>query len=374
LGALENIKPTDDQVDSTYTGANIMQEFGVEARLRIPKFLLPVRTDQFIRKYNPQTNIRLSYNYQKRPDYIRTMANASFGYDWRGTEKIIHRVYPIEASLILTPYKSDFFREWLEGTYLFYSYEPQLITDTRYSMIWSNQKLLKSQNFQDVRLNLETAGNLLYAGFSAFGTPPEDGNYQILGVDFAQYLKADIDLRSYIFLYEDISLVLRGFAGVGYAYGNSRSMPFVKQYFSGGANSIRAWQVKDLGPGSFNDPDESEYPNQTGDVKLEFNMEYRFKLFWKLEAALFLDAGNIWSLSSEDDREGAGFEFNRFYREMAVGTGVGARAIFSFLIFRFDLGIPLRNPYAIEGSNWLPGNSGITGSDLTFNIAIGYPF
>ena len=172
----------------------------------------------------------------------------------------------------------------------------------------------------------------------------------------------------------DISLILRGFAGVAYAYGNSNAMPFEKQFFSGGANSIRAWQVKDLGPGSYEDPEESDYPNQTGDVKLEFNMEYRFKLFWKLEAALFLDAGNIWSLSAEDDREGAGFEFNRFYKELAVGTGVGARAVFSFLVFRFDLGIPLRNPYAIEGSNWLPGNSGVKGEDLTFNLAIGYPF
>lgn len=374
MGAIENIRPTGEESDSAYTGPNIMQEFGVEARLRIPKFLLPVKTDQFIRKFNPQTNIRLSYNYQKRPDYIRTLANASFGYDWKGTEKLMHRVYPFEASLILTPYKRDDFQEWLEGKYLYYSYEPHLIIDTRYSLVWSNQKLLKNQSFQDFRLNLEGAGNLLYAGFTAFATDPGDQNYQILGVDFAQYLKADIDLRSYIFLYEDISLVLRGFAGVGYAYANSSAMPFEKQYFSGGANSIRAWQVKDLGPGSYNDPEESAYPNQTGDVKLEVNMEYRFKLFWKLEAALFLDAGNIWSLSSEDDRVGAGFEFNRFYREIAVGTGVGTRAVFSFLVFRFDLGIPLRSPYSIEGSNWLPGNSGISGSDLTLNIAIGYPF
>jgi len=374
MGAIENLKHTGDQIDTTYSGPSIMQEYGIEARLRIPKFLLPVRTDQFIRKFNPQTNIRLSYNYQKRPDYTRTLASASFGYDWKGTEKIIHRVYPFEASLILTPYKSDFFQDWLEGKYLFYSYEPQLIVDTRYSMIWSNQKLLKNQNFQDIRLNVETAGNLLYAGFKAFAPAPDSGNYQILGVDFAQYFKADIDLRSYIFLYEDISLILRGFAGVGYAYGNSNAMPFEKQYFSGGANSIRAWQVKDLGPGSYVDPEESDYPNQTGDIKLEFNMEYRFKLFWKLEAAFFLDAGNIWSLSSEDDREGAGFEFNRFYKEFAFGTGVGARAVFSFLVFRFDLGIPLRSPYPIEGSNWLPRNSGVKGEDLTFNLAIGYPF
>jgi outer membrane protein assembly factor BamA len=374
MGAIENLKYTGEEVDSSLTGPSIMQEYGIEARLRIPKFLLPFRTNRFIRKFNPQTNIRLSYNYQKRPDYTRTLASASFGYDWKGTENIIHRVYPIEASLILTPYKSDFFQDWLEGKYLFYSYEPQLIMDTRYSMIWSNQKLLKNQNFQDIRFNVETAGNLLYGGFSAFAATPDSGNYQILGVDFAQYFKADIDQRSYIFRYEDISLILRGFAGVGYAYGNSSAMPFEKQYFSGGANSIRAWQVKDLGPGSYIDPEESDYPNQTGDVKLEFNMEYRFKLFWKLEAALFLDMGNIWSLSSEDDREGAGFEFNRFYNEFALGTGVGTRAVFSFLVFRFDLGIPLRSPYPIEGSNWLPRNSGVKGEDLTFNLAIGYPF
>jgi hypothetical protein len=351
-----------------------MQEFGVEARLRIPKFLLPFKTERFIRKYNPQTNLRLSYNYQKRPDYIRTLANASFGYDWKGNENMVHKVYPIEASLILTPFKSDEFQDWLEGKYLFYSYEPHLIIDQRYSLVWSNQKLLKNQNFQDIRVNVETAGNLLYGGYSLFAPDPEDNNHQLLGVDFAQYLKADIDFRSYTFLYEDVLLVLRGFAGVGYAYGNSAAMPFEKQYFSGGANSIRAWQVKSLGPGSYADPDASDYPNQTGDVKLEANMEYRFKLFWKLEAALFLDVGNIWSLSTEDDREGAGFEFNRFYKELAVGTGVGTRFVSSFFVFRLDLGIPLRNPYQVQGAHWLPGNAGVAWNDLAFNLAIGYPF
>ncbi len=373
-GALENLKKGNAISDSSYTGPDLMQEFGVEARLRIPKFLLPLKTTQFIRKYNPQTNIRLSYNFQKRPDYTRSLASASFGYDWRGNEKLRHRVFPLEASLILTPYKSQGFQDWLEGKYLYYSYEPHFIVNSRYSMVWTNQKLLKNQNFQDVRINIEPAGNLLYFGFSTFTPRPDSSNYKILGVDFAQYLKADIDFRSYTFLERDISLVLRGFAGVGWAYGNSNAMPFEKQYFSGGANSIRAWQVKSLGPGSYQDPNQTAYPNQTGDVKLEANMEYRFKLFWKLEAALFMDVGNIWSLSSADDREGAGFKFNRFYRELAVGTGVGTRAVFSFFVFRFDLGIPLRSPYPIEGDHWLPGNSGINGRDLTFNLAIGYPF
>lgn len=373
-GALENLKEGTAPTDSTQSGPSLMQEFGVEARLSIPKFLLPLKTTQFIRKYNPQTSIRLSYNYQKRPDYIRTLANASFGYDWRGSQNMRHRVYPLEASLILTPYKSDAFQGWLEGKYLYYSYQPHLIVNNRYSLVWSNQKLLKNQNFQDIRFNVETAGNLLYLGFKFFNPGTDSGKYQVLGVNFAQYIKTDIDFRSYTFLYEDISLVLRGFAGVGLAYGNSNAMPFEKQYFSGGANSIRAWQVKSLGPGSYQDPNQTTYPNQTGDVKLEANMEYRFKLFWKLEAALFLDVGNIWSLSTEDDREGAGFVFNRFYKELAVGTGVGARAVFSFFVFRFDLGIPLRSPYPVEGENWLPGNAGVKGRDLTFNLAIGYPF
>jgi outer membrane protein assembly factor BamA len=373
-GAIEALSENISEADSTYSGLNLMQEFGVEARLRIPKFLLPFKSEQFIRKYNPQTNIRLSYNYQKRPDYIRTLANASFGYDWRGNAKTLHKVYPIEASLILTPYKSQGFQDWLDGKYLFYSYEPHLIIDTRYSVVWTNQKLLKNQNFQDIRLNLETAGNLMYAAYSLLAPDPGKNNYQLLGVDFAQYLKVDIDFRSYTFLYEDVLLVLRGFAGVGYAYLNSTAMPFEKQYFSGGANSIRAWRVKSLGPGSYEDPTKSLYPNQTGDVKLEVNMEYRFKLFWKLEAALFMDVGNIWSLSSLDDREGAGFEFNRFYKELAVGTGAGTRFVSSFFVFRFDVGVPLRNPYPIEGHNWLPGNRGVAWQDLTFNLAIGYPF
>jgi outer membrane protein assembly factor BamA len=372
-GAIETLKETGE--DTISQGRfNLMQEFGVQARLRIPKFLLPFRSDQFIRRYNPQTNIRLSYNYQKRPQYTRTLANASFGYEWRSSEELLHRVYPLEASLILTPYMRQDFADWLEGKYLFYSYEPHLIIDTRYSFIWSNQKLLKNQNFQDIRVNLETAGNLLYGGYKLFAPDPGDGNYQMFGVDFAQYVKGDIDFRSYNFIYEDISLILRGFAGIGFAYLNSAAIPFEKQYFSGGANSIRAWQVKNLGPGSYDDPEKTAYPNQTGDVKLEANMEYRFPLFWKLEAALFLDVGNIWSLSREDNRPGAGFEFKRFYKELAVGTGAGTRLVFSFFILRFDLGIPLRNPFPIEGSNWLPGNSGISGKDLTFNIAIGYPF
>jgi outer membrane protein assembly factor BamA len=203
---------------------------------------------------------------------------------------------------------------------------------------------------------------------------PDSGNYKIFGVDFAQYLKGEIDYRHFNYLYEGISFVTRAYIGAGIPYLNSTALPFEKQFFSGGANSIRAWQVKNLGPGSYNDTLQSNYPNQTGDIKIEANMEYRFKLFWKLESAVFLDIGNIWSLSAQDEREGARFKFNTFYKQLAVGTGIGARLDFNFFVFRLDLGIPLRNPYPRQGSNWLPGNAGIRGKDLTVNVAIGYPF
>ncbi len=373
LGAVESLRKTASEAVREQ-GLDFMQEYGVEARLRIPKFLLPFRTDQFIRQFNPQTSIRLTYNYQNRPQYNRTLANASFGYEWKGNEHLVHRVWPAEASLILTPYIHPDMLEWLAGKYLFYSYEPHMILNSRYSVAYNTQKVLKRQDFIDVRYNLESAGNLLYGGYRMFKSEADPGDFQVFGVDFAQYIKTDIDFRSYHFFYDDISLVFRGFAGVGFAYGNSTAMPFEKQYFSGGANGIRAWRVKNLGPGSYDDQEETSWPNQTGDVKLEANVEYRFRLFWKLEGALFLDAGNIWSLSKEDDRPGAGFEFDRFYKEFAVGTGFGARLVFNFFILRFDLGVPLRNPFPVSGSNWLPGNAGIGTKDLSFNIGIGYPF
>ncbi len=368
MGAIETLK------EATERGYGNMVEFGVEGRIRFPKFMLPFKTEQFIRKYNPKTNLSLLFNFQRRPDYTRTIANASFGYDWRASKAISHQVYPIDVSLILTPYQSPKFQDWLDGQYLYYSYQPHFIVSQRYSFVYTNQNIRKEQNFQYLKIGAETAGNLLYLSHSLFGTTPDSGNYQIFNVDFAQYIRGEIDFRNYIYLYEGISFVTRGYIGAGIPYLNSTAMPFTKQFYSGGANSVRAWQLKNLGPGSYRDSVNSGYPNQTADMKLEANIEYRFKLFWQLELALFVDIGNIWSLSPNDDREGAQFRFNRFYKELAVGTGIGTRFDFNFFIFRFDLGVPLRYPYPIEGSNWLPGNSGITGNDLTFNIAIGYPF
>jgi outer membrane protein assembly factor BamA len=168
-------------------------------------------------------------------------------------------------------------------------------------------------------------------------------------------------------------LVGRAFLGVGLPYGNFDVLPFEKKYFTGGANGIRAWQVRSLGPGTYKAPADA-YPNQSSDVKLEANLEYRFKLVSFLEGALFLDAGNIWAINEKDNREGAQFELDKFYKQIALGTGTGFRFDFTYFIFRLDLGMKLRDPSQNLGNGWIVGNRPITADDFSLSFAIGYPF
>jgi outer membrane protein assembly factor BamA len=367
-GAVEKIK------ESSTSNYGNMVELGTEASLNIPKFLLPFRTEQFIKKYNPKTTVKLAYNFQRRPDYTRTVANASFGYIWKGTRFVTHIINPIEVNLVKIPYKSPEFIAWLKDRYIFYSYQPHLVTVTNYSLIFSNQNLQKRKDFIYFKLNAESAGNILYSAFKVSGAPKTNGVYELFNTDFAQYLRGDIDFRHYSMLDAGNSIVYRFFAGAGLPYKNSTALPFEKKYFSGGANSIRAWQVRDLGPGSYKELVKGKYSNQTADIKLEANVEYRFKLIWKLEGALFVDAGNIWAINNNDDRQGALFRWDKFYRDIAVGTGFGTRFDFSFFLFRFDLGIKTRDPSFPDGQKWVFGNRSLVRNDFVLNLGIGYPF
>jgi outer membrane protein assembly factor BamA len=367
-GGIESIKETG-------TGnLGKMVELGTEASLNIPKFLLPFHTDQFIKKYNPKTTMKLAYNYQSRPDYTRTVANASFGYNWKGNRFLTHVINPIEINLVKIPFKSTAFISEIKDKYIFYSYQPHLVTVTNYSMVYSNQNLQKNKDFIYFKLNAESAGNILYSAYKISGAEKTNGAYELLNTDFAQYLRGDIDFRHFNIVNPYSSIVYRIFAGAGLPYKNSTALPFEKKYFSGGANSIRAWQVRDLGPGSYKELVKPKYANQTADIKLEANLEYRFKLFWVLEGALFVDAGNIWAINKNDDREGALFELGKFYKEIAVGTGFGTRFDFSFFIFRFDLGIKTRDPELPDGQRWIIGNRGLVRDDFVLNLGIGYPF
>ncbi|MEI6047633.1 MAG: BamA/TamA family outer membrane protein [Bacteroidota bacterium] len=372
-GAYEAYTQPDSSLSST-------QEYGFETSLRLPKFLFPfLKTEGFIKKYNPSTTILGSYNYQALPFYTRTMANATFGYNWKAGNYQEHIVNPLQFNLIKLPYIDPGFAAKIDSSsYLAYSYKNVMILGGNYSFIFSNQKIKKSRDYWFLRINAEAAGNMLALAGNLVGAKKTDSTYNILGQPYAQYVRTDFDLRYNYILNDVSSIVYRAFFGMGIPYGNSKAMPFEKQYFGGGANSIRAWQVRSLGPGSYLRDTSATFLNQTADIKLEANAEYRFKLFWILEGALFLDAGNIWTFHEDNARPGSQFKFNKFYKDIAVGTGTGFRFDFKFVIGRVDLGMKLRDPCdpsLVGGSKWIfarrPYNFR---DDFSIVLGIGYPF
>jgi outer membrane protein assembly factor BamA len=366
-GALESLK------ESKSNKISRSEEFGAEANIRFPTFLIPVRNTNFIKKYNPKTTLSLSYNYQFRPDFTRTVANAGFGYNWRETRYKEHIFRPFEINYVDSKI-SDEFNAFISGTYLESSYRDHLITSMSYSYIYNSQNIKKTQNFDFFRLNAESAGNVLSLFNPDFEKVSDtlSSYYKFLGKQYSQYVRGDIEYKYYNIINSSNTTVYRAFAGLAYPYGNARAIPFEKQYFSGGSNGLRGWQVRSLGPGSYVDTTKRRFPNSTADIKLELNFEYRFKLFWKLEGAFFMDAGNIWAVRKEDNREGALFQWDKFYKEFALDSGLGLRFDFSFFLFRTDFGMKMRDPSRPEGNRWIVGKTGWNG--YAINIGIGYPF
>jgi hypothetical protein len=352
------------------------QEYGVETSLRLPEFLLPfIEKEKFIKKYNPSTLLLAAYNYQDLPFYRRIMSNATFGYNWKAGNFSEHIVNPLQFNVVkLLKIDSAFAATIESSSYLAYSYKDVMILGGAYSYIFNNQKINKSKDYWFLRINAEASGNILSLLKDISGAQKKDGSYNFLNQPFAQYVRTDMDVRYNYRLNEAASIVYRGFFGIGIPYGNSRAIPFEKQYFSGGANGIRAWQVRSLGPGS-SVPKDSTFLNQTGDIKLEANAEYRFKLFWILEGAVFLDAGNIWTYKDDPARPGSQFRLKTFYKDIAVGTGAGLRFDFKFVIGRVDLGMKLRDPSVNSGSKWIALNRAYNfKDDFALVIGIGYPF
>lgn len=351
-------------------------EVGTDANLSVPKFMVPFKVDNFRKKYNPRTVFSLSYNYQRRPDYTRTIASGRVGYSWKSSPLVSHYLAPIDFSVVNVPYIHPDFAEAIDSTFLEYSYEDHLISSTSYTFIYNEQSITGSKTYRYFQANIQSAGNLI-DGISALAGNSRDEDYnEILGIRYAQYLKADVDWRYHINVNKINSFAYRIFMGAGYPYGNLNVLPFEKRYFSGGANSIRAWPVRGLGPGSYVEKTLNYY-NQTADIKLEANAEYRFKLFWLLEGAFFIDAGNIWTIrttANEEVDELGLFKFDNFYKQIAVGVGTGARLDFSYFVFRLDMGVKARDPSLPAGDRWTLGVQPIKWDDVAFNFAIGYPF
>jgi outer membrane protein assembly factor BamA len=369
-GAFEAMTQKNTKLRST-------QEYGLETTLRLPKFLFPfLKKEGFIKTFNPTTTILAAYNYQDLTFFTRTMANATFGYSWAARNYKTHIVNPVQLNLVnMIKIDTGFQRMIDASSYLSNSYKDVLILGGNYSFIFNNQKIQKSRDYWFLRVNAEAAGNMLSLASNIAGAEKKEGYLNFFGQPFAQYIRTDMDLRYNVILNDVSSVVYRGFAGIGIPYGNSKAIPFVKQYFGGGANGIRAWQVRSLGPGSYVVPDTIEFINQTADIKLEANAEYRFKLFWILEGALFVDAGNIWTFNEDASRPGAWFRFNKFFNDIAVGTGTGLRFDFSFVTARIDMGMKLRDPSISNGSRWILMSRRYNfRDDFAFVLGIGYPF
>lgn len=359
------------------------REFGGEIKLTVPGFLFPVNEQKFNLYALPFTSFSLAYNYQDRPDYTRTIVNATVGYQWKSSARFTHNFNLLDLNAVRIFSLNASFINQIKDLYIKSSYTDHIISSSSYNLIFNNQGLNKRPDYHYFRMNLETSGNFLWAISNFFARKKYFTNdstsldqtayYKYFDTRFAQYVKGDFDYR-YSFRFDKYNLVAtRVFAGVAFPYGNFNVIPFEKRYFTGGANGVRAWQVRSLGPGTYIAASD-EYPNQSADIKLEANIEYRFKLFWMLEGALFVDAGNIWAINRFDNREGAQFHFDRFYNEFAVGTGLGLRLVSSYFILRADLGLKLRDPSLEDGARWIPQNRSFNMSDLNFNIAIGYPF
>ncbi len=359
------------------------RELGLEASITLPKFWAPLDAERFFSYQVPQTVFSTGYNYQRRPDYTRTITNFRLGYMWKSQAFRTNYLNIIDWNYVnLSAFNEDFINS-IKDLYIKSSFTDHLIMAMNYSLVDNTQNTEKDNTYHYFKWSIESAGNLLSAvtklmGRSKYETVDQDTGdalsyYKVFNTRFAQYLKTDFEFR-YGYRFDKFnSLISRAFLGVALPYGNFDVLPFEKKYFGGGANGIRAWQVRTLGPGTYK-ASEDEYPNQSADIKLEGNVEYRFRLLSFVEGAFFLDAGNIWAINSKDNREGAQFKFDQFYKQIAIGTGTGLRFDFSYFIFRFDLGLKMRDPSLPAGKRFIWGNYPLRNEHFNFNFAIGYPF
>lgn len=328
--------------------------------------------------------VNVAYNYQQRPDeFTRTIANAGLSYTIprKLGDKWTHQFNLVDINYIYVPWMSDRFkREFLsKSSVLKASYEDHFILDWSYTGTYSTySRLNPNKSYLQLALRAETAGNLLY-GISAAARfeKNKNGSYVLWNIPFSQYAKGDINFTYHGIIKPQHHLVGHIGLGVAVPYANASVIPFEKRYFGGGANGIRGWQARTLGPGAFKGKGTAlQYDLQVGDIKLDMNLEYRYKVLNFLELAAFVDAGNIWTIHDYDDQPGGVFRWDSFYKQIAWSYGVGIRFDLSILIFRVDFGVKLHDPSRIEeGKQWRTASNGLGWKDdMTFHFAIGYPF
>ncbi len=351
-------------------------EVGGNASIIVPEFLMPFMKTEARRRIGGTTEFSVGYNFQQRPEYKRNIANLGMKYAWN-----VHRtrfVFDlIDINYIYLPWISETFRsQYLTpSSSIRYSYEDHFIMRLGLGIQNSNKRTNSTtQSFYTLRSNISTAGNLLYGISNAIGQKKsDDGQYHIFNIAYSQYVKGDFDFTYNQYINKNMRLVFHGGIGVAFPYGNASIIPYEERYFSGGANSVRGWAVRTLGPGRYANSGSVDYMNQSGDIRLDLNAELRFKLFWKIYGALFVDAGNIWTIKNYEEQSGGYFQFSTFYKEIACSYGVGIRADFDYFVIRLDMGVKLYEPSGTTTSErW---RTDLTWqNDFALHFAVGYPF
>ncbi|OUL63431.1 BamA/TamA family outer membrane protein [Flavobacterium sp. AJR] len=368
----------DFQISGQNKGNNIYK-IGGEASLTWPRLITPFNF-QGSSEFVPKTKATLGYEYQNRINlYALNSFRGSFGYLWKENIRKEHQLDIIEVNYVspnhVTPY---YLQQVAEDESLSKVLEKQLIFGPTYSYTYTNTMRKRKKNTFYFNGEIDLAGNI--TGLVTGANIKKNDTIKIFDVPFSQYVKVRADFRHYLKLGKESQLASRIIVGAGLPYGNSSSLPSIKQFVVGGTNSIRAFRARSIGPGSFKSPDTTStfLPDQSGDLKLEFSTEYRAKLFSIVRGAVFLDAGNVWLVNNDPNKPGAKISKN-FMKELAIGAGAGLRFDLSFLILRTDIAFPLRIPYLPEGQRWVIddinfGSGSWRKDNLILNIAIGYPF
>lgn len=369
-GAYEAITGLEGYQDQNYT------EFSVETKLVFPRFLAPFLSKSFRRRQTASSEWAISWDFQNRPEFHRRVFSSAWRYRWSEPKHHLnYRFDLLDLNYVYMPWiSSTFKRDYLDNAenrnaILRYNYEDIFIMKAGFTVSYTD-------GVDAVRANFESAGNLLNGVSKGFGFKTNSqGQHTLFNIAYAQYVKLDFDYTHLFQFDKRNALALHAGLGVAYPYGNSTVLPFEKRYFSGGANSVRGWSVRELGPGKFKGTDgRIDFINQTGDVKLDLNAEYRSSLFWKLQGALFIDAGNIWTLRNYAEQPGGQFKFTEFYKQIAASYGMGLRLNFDYFILRFDVGMKAINPaYESEKEHWSIFHPKLS-RDFDFHFAVGLPF
>lgn len=350
-------------------------EFGVSAGLSFPKFFpLPYR---YFKGEIPRTDINLSYNYQDRPEYTRNIISTSYGYNGRVGDRFYYQAYPLQLNIVrLFNLDPDFYKTLANDPFLRYAYQDHFDLGSGMTLYYTTDAAsIPTESFFYTRFQFDIAGNMLSL-FKPLMKRDQDGFATIWNTPYSQFVRSEITLgRTWIFGRNGgQAIATRLLAGAGYAYGNSSALPFEKHFYGGGSNSLRGWQARTVGPGLSPMDTSFVIPNQTGDMKLEANIEYRFNMFWKVAGAVFLDAGNVWTL--KDDGSQAGKEsmlrWDTFGESIAANWGVGLRLNFGFMLLRLDLGLKVHDP--AREMKWVGPDQWFKRDGYALHFGVGYPF